>query len=133
MTESSVVSEEHSVQRYRVAPVDEIPDGGGVMLDIGEREIGVFKHSDRLYAYLNRCIHAGGPVCSGEVMGATKVTLNAAGEVVDEQLDETEMRLYCPWHGWEYDLTTGEVVHDRRLRLRSFDVTVDGGVVYVDA
>ena len=122
----------HSARRYRVCGVDEIPENGGVLADIGEREIGVFKYRDRLYAYDNRCIHQGGPVCSGEILGATKLELDEDKEVVRQILDEGEMRLVCPWHGWEYDLASGEVVHDRRRRLRRFAVTVEQGIVYVD-
>jgi nitrite reductase (NADH) small subunit len=120
-------------QRYRVGPVDEIPEQGGVLADVGDREIGVFKCAGKLYAYDNRCLHQGGPVCSGEVLGATKLILNERGEAVREILDETEMRLVCPWHGWEYDLLTGELAHDRRRRLRRFAVKVEDGIAYVEA
>jgi nitrite reductase/ring-hydroxylating ferredoxin subunit len=120
-------------QRYRVGPVDEIPEHGGVLADVGDREIGVFKSAGKLYAYDNRCLHQGGPVCSGEVLGATKLILNERGEAVREILDETEMRLVCPWHGWEYDLHTGELAHNRRLRLRRFEVKVEDGIAYVEA
>jgi len=118
---------------YRVAGVDEIPENGGVLADLGGREVGVFKAKGKLYAYDNRCIHQGGPVCSGEVLGATKLLLDERGEALREILDEDEMRLVCPWHGWEYDLVTGEAAHDRRLRLRRFEVTVADGIVYVKA
>lgn len=127
------MTESHLARRYRVCAVDEIPENGGVLADVGEREIGVFRYRDRLYAYDNRCVHQGGPVCSGEILGATKLELDDAKEVVREILDEDEMRLICPWHGWEFDLATGEAAHDRRLRLRRFAVTVERGIVYVDA
>jgi nitrite reductase (NADH) small subunit len=119
--------------RYRVCALADIADGEGVLADLGEREVGVFRRGDRLYAYLNRCIHMAGPVCSGELLGATRLELDAGGEAVRQVLDDSEPRLVCPWHGWEYDLLTGEVVHDRSLRLRSFPVTVEDGIVYVDA
>ena len=119
--------------RYRVAEVEAIPEQGGVLADVGGREIGVFKSAGRLYAYENRCCHQGGPVCSGEILGATRLVLGERGEALREILDEGEMRLVCPWHGWEYDLVTGEAAHDRRVRLRRFEVTVEHGVVYVDA
>ncbi|HWV88423.1 MAG TPA: Rieske (2Fe-2S) protein [Capillimicrobium sp.] len=122
-----------ALQRYRICPVDEVPEGGGVMVDLGGREVGVFKHQGRLHAYDNRCLHQGGPVCSGEVLGVTRLELDAGGEVVREYLDDSERRLICPWHGWEYDLTSGELAHDRRFRLRRFEVTVEDGIVYVDA
>ena len=121
------------VQRYRVCPLSEIPETGGVLADIGDREVGVFRHEDRLYAYDNRCIHQGGPVCTGELVGAMRRELGKGGEVIRDVLDEHEMRLVCPWHGWEYDLATGEAAHDRRRRLRRFPLTVEDGIVYVDA
>lgn len=122
-----------TLARYRVGAIADIPENGGVLADIGGQEIGVFKYKGKLLAYANRCIHMGGPVCSGEILGATKVKLGDCQEIVDVKLDEDEMRLVCPWHGWEYDLATGEVIHDRKLRLRSYEVIVEDGVVYVDA
>ena len=129
----SIATGARETNRYRVCALEEIADGAGVLADVGEREIGVFRHGDRLYAYDNRCIHMGGPVCSGELLGATRLELDAGGEAVRQVLDPAAPRLVCPWHGWEYDLLTGQAAHDRRLRLRSFAVTVEDGVVYVDA
>jgi nitrite reductase/ring-hydroxylating ferredoxin subunit len=45
--------------------------------------------------------------------------------------DESRPHLVCPWHGWEYDLGTGEFSGDRRLRLRGFEVQIDRDQVYV--
>ncbi len=131
--DNPAATQARDVHRYRVCPLSDIPQPGGVMVDLGDREIGVFRHEEQLYAYDNRCIHQGGPVCSGELVGATRRELGAGGEVVGEVLDAHEMRLVCPWHGWEYDLATGEAAHDRRRRLRRFPVTVEDGFVYVEA
>jgi nitrite reductase (NADH) small subunit len=120
-------------QRFRVAPLAAIPENGGVLADVGDREIGVFKYRGELHAYDNRCLHQGGPVCSGEVLGATTLVLGERGEALREILDEDRMRLVCPWHGWEYDLRTGQLAHDPRYRLRRFEVSVEDGVVYVEA
>ena len=131
--ESSSGIEDGTVQRYRVCAIDEIPDRGGVLAHVGDREIGVFKYRSELLAYDNRCIHQGGPICTGEILGATKVELDDDKRVVNVELDEDQMRIVCPWHGWEYDLASGEAAHDRRLRLRRFPITVEDGVVYLDA
>lgn len=120
-------------QRYRVCAVDQVPDHGGVLADVGGREIGIFKYKGKLVAYDNRCLHQGGPVCTGEIVGATRVKLDNGQEVVGVTLDENALRLVCPWHGWEYDLATGGLVHDRRMRLHHFEVSVEDGIVYVDA
>jgi nitrite reductase/ring-hydroxylating ferredoxin subunit len=131
--ESSIATGGRTVQRYRVCAVEEIPDNGGVLADVGDREVGVFRYKGKLLAYDNRCIHQGGPICTGELLGATKVRLSDHKEVVGVTLDEDEMRIVCPWHGWEYDLATGEAAHDRGIRLRRFEVTVEDGIVYIDA
>jgi len=119
--------------RHRVVPVDEIPEDGGVLVEIGDRDIGIFKVHGELYAYENRCLHQGGPVCTGTILGRTRLVLNDVGEVLREVDDDNEKRLICPWHGWEYELTTGELAHDRRYRLRRHEVLVEDGVVYVEA
>jgi nitrite reductase/ring-hydroxylating ferredoxin subunit len=119
--------------RHRVLPLDEIPEGGGVLVEIGERDIGIFKVDGELRAYENRCLHQGGPVCTGTILGRTRLILNDVGEVLAEVDDDGEKRLVCPWHGWEYDLATGELAHDRRYRLRRHEVLVEDGIVYVEA
>ena len=42
-----------------------------------------------------------------------------------------EMHIVCPWHGWEYDIATGEMVADRNFRLRKYEVDIRGDEVYV--
>ena len=46
---------------------------------------------------------------------------------------EDEIHFVCPWHGYEYDIRTGEFVGDRRLKLRKYDVVQKGDDVYVIA
>jgi nitrite reductase/ring-hydroxylating ferredoxin subunit len=40
--------------------------------------------------------------------------------------------LSCPWHGWEYDVTTGDCLSRRKARLVSHDVRVRDGHVVVE-
>jgi nitrite reductase (NADH) small subunit/3-phenylpropionate/trans-cinnamate dioxygenase ferredoxin subunit len=37
----------------------------------------------------------------------------------------------CPWHGWKYDLNTGECVHGAEGRLRNFAVKVEEGTIFI--
>jgi nitrite reductase (NADH) small subunit len=39
----------------------------------------------------------------------------------------------CPWHGYEFELKTGECVGDRLLRLKKFDVVRRGDDIFVVA
>ena len=44
-----------------------------------------------------------------------------------------EVHFVCPWHGYEYDLKTGECAADRKLKLKSFEVVRRGEDIYVVA
>ena len=46
---------------------------------------------------------------------------------------DTELHFVCPWHGYEYDIKTGECVSDRKLKLRKYEVIQKGDEVYVVA
>ena len=37
-----------------------------------------------------------------------------------QRFDENEAHFICPWHGYEYDIKTGECVGNRSLRLKSY-------------
>ena len=117
--------------QYRVMPLGEIPENGGVLAVAGDVEVGVFQVKGRLVAYENRCMHQGGPVCTGEIVGRYEQVLNPDGTVGGERFDETEPHLVCPWHGWEYDLASGRCTADQRHRLRRYPVSVREGYVYV--
>ncbi len=44
-----------------------------------------------------------------------------------------EVHFVCPWHGYEYELTTGQRAGDRKLKLRKFEVVRRGDDLYVVA
>jgi nitrite reductase/ring-hydroxylating ferredoxin subunit len=44
-----------------------------------------------------------------------------------------ETHFVCPWHGYEYDLKTGECIGDRKLKLRKYEVVKRGEEIYVVA
>jgi nitrite reductase/ring-hydroxylating ferredoxin subunit len=41
------------------------------------------------------------------------------------------VHIVCPWHGYEYDLDTGALPTNGKVRLRTFEVTVRDGDVAV--
>jgi nitrite reductase/ring-hydroxylating ferredoxin subunit len=48
-----------------------------------------------------------------------------------QRFSKDQIHFVCPWHGYEYDLKTGECVPDRKLRLKRFEVVEKGGEIYV--
>ena len=89
--------------RVVVAPVDEFRPGERRIVDAGRRSIGVFRVGDRFYALRNRCPHAGGPLCQGRI--APWALSSGPGDV---RMEGEPALLACPWHGWEYELATGQ-------------------------
>ena len=48
------------------------------------------------------------------------------GEFLGQKYDETDIHIVCPWHGYEYDLKTGQCIGDKRLKLRAYKVVKRG-------
>jgi nitrite reductase/ring-hydroxylating ferredoxin subunit len=110
-----------TVPAHVVATTDEIPPGQRKIVEIGGRSIGVFNVGGRYYALRNACPHAGAALCEGTLTGL--VTSTAPGEYSYERAGEI---LRCPWHGWEFDVTTGRSWFDpARTRVRAYETTVE--------
>ncbi|WP_152364221.1 Rieske (2Fe-2S) protein [Microlunatus speluncae] len=106
--------------KYVVGTVDEIPPGSRKIIEVARRSIGVFNVKGTYYAIRNHCPHAGGPLCEGVTSGL--VTSDKPGTY--EYLKQGEI-LRCPWHGWEYEIATGQSWFDpERTRVRAYTTTV---------
>jgi nitrite reductase (NADH) small subunit len=104
-------------ERVRVCRAEELPPGERRLATIGGMEVGVFNLGDRFVAYRNLCPHQGAPVCLGRVGGTTLPS--APGEYVFGRRGRI---LHCPWHGWQFDLETGEALFGHRVRLAPVEV-----------
>jgi len=69
-----------------VGRLDELVDGAGTKLDVGDERIAVFRVGDAVHAIADTCSHAEASLAEGELFG-------------------TEVE--CPRHGAEFDITTG--------------------------
>ena len=103
---------------------DEVPDEGrvaGVVVD--GRPVALTRCRGAVGALENRCPHQGGPLCQGRV--APWARSSGPG---DFQLDAEASLLACPWHGWEYDLATGQsFMGPGEPGVKSYDVDVEPG------
>jgi len=109
--------------KHVVARVDEIPVGERKVVELEGRSIGVFHVQDSFYALRNRCPHQGGPLCEGQLSGF--VAAEVPGKYEYTRKGEI---LRCPWHGWEFDVKTGQSWFDpEKMRVRSYEVRVEKG------
>jgi nitrite reductase/ring-hydroxylating ferredoxin subunit len=115
-----------SRQTFRVCRADELGPGERRVVELGGRSVGIFNVGGSFYALHNRCPHRGGALCLGPVTG----TVRASEDF--EYVYEREGRiLRCAWHGWEFEIETGQSLADPRMRAKTFPVTVEDGEVIV--
>ena len=115
----------------RVGRTEDFVDGRRVMVQIGGREVFVFERDGRFHAFENVCRHMGGPVGEGVLIGKVEAVLGPNQELIRERFSTDEIHIVCPWHGWEYDIATGECAANRRIKLRRYEAVQRGEDVYV--
>lgn len=91
--------------------LNEIPPGGGKMVSLDGQDIAFFKVNETVYAIENTCVHRGGPLAEG---------------FLDDKV------VTCPWHGWQYDVTTGISPANPDTRVKSFPVKIEGSDVWIE-
>jgi 3-phenylpropionate/trans-cinnamate dioxygenase ferredoxin subunit len=96
----------------RIAGLDDLPEGRGMLVEIGPHRIAVFRSGDDVFAIGDRCSHAEASLAEGDVFGR-----------------EVE----CPRHGSEFNLETGEPASLPATRpVPVFATSVVDGEVFID-
>ena len=107
--------------------MDELPPGTRKFLTIDERPIAIFNIKGEFFGLLNRCPHQGAALCEGPLIGLAQSS--DPGEIEYTRLGEI---IRCPWHGWEFDIRTGQSYCDpKRFRARAYPVNVEPGASVV--
>jgi nitrite reductase/ring-hydroxylating ferredoxin subunit len=113
--------------RHVVAAVGEIAEGERKLVTLEGREIGVFNVKGDFYALLNKCPHSGAELCRGMVIG-----LAQSDEPGEYKITRPGEFLRCPWHGWEFDIRTGQSWFDpKKVRTRAYKATIEPGAELV--
>ncbi|HYB83800.1 MAG TPA: Rieske 2Fe-2S domain-containing protein [archaeon] len=98
-----------SVGYVKVGQVGEFPPGSLKKVIVGGEDVVVGNVDGKLYAITNKCTHRGGPLDEGDLEG------NA---------------VTCPWHGGQFDLTTGKVLGPPPLKDEvCFEVMIEASNV----
>lgn len=106
--------------------VEELRRQGRKIVEANGMEIGLFLVDGAVYAWRNVCPHAAAPVCEGVVCGTRLPSM-----VYEYRYGMDQEVLRCPWHGWEFDLKTGEHLAGERAKLRGYPVACEEGRIYV--
>ena len=108
---SSRVFEYRMPDWIRVAHESECPPGSALERVAGERIVALFNVAGQFYALDGVCPHQGGPLGKGELVGCI---------------------LTCPWHGWQFDVRSGQHQLSRSVVQPRFEVRVENGEVLVN-
>jgi nitrite reductase (NADH) small subunit len=113
--------------RQHLGAVDDFEPGRFRVFELQGRPVGVVRTGQGFFAVRNRCPHQGADICAGLVTGTMEPS--APGEF---SYSEEKLVVVCPWHRWEFELTTGESYGQvTRKRLVTYEVEVEDGEVYV--
>jgi nitrite reductase (NADH) small subunit len=96
---------------HKVASLADISPGTAHELTAGGRVIALFNVDGTLFAVDGICPHAGGPLGEGDLSGPV---------------------VTCPWHGWQFDVTTGCNALNPRIEQARFPVKIEGNDVWVE-
>lgn len=98
-------------QWMRVAKVNDVAAGSAKEVMAGERVVALFNVGGQFHAMDGVCPHAGGPLGDGVLTGST---------------------ITCPWHGWQFDVTTGKHCLNQRIEHTRYPVKVEQDEVFVE-
>jgi NAD(P)H-dependent nitrite reductase small subunit len=93
-----------------VVEANQVPSDRGLSVNAGGRELALFNIDGQFYALDGTCPHRGGPL----------------GEGITE-----DGRVYCPLHGWEFDVKTGACINNPEKPVACFPARVLDGKVEI--
>ena len=100
------------MSQHRAGHLDDLEPGQVRLVEIDGARVVLARVGDNIYACGDTCAHRGGPLSEGRLSGT---------------------RLACPWHGWMYDVKTGQcVIPGRGGRVPSYQVRLEAGEIWLD-
>jgi len=97
-------------QFHSVCRADEVKDGEGKTVVVGNKLIAVFRSGDLLQAIDDACPHMGASLSGGHLEDGI---------------------VTCPWHAWRFRLADGAWADNPRIKIGCYPVKVEAGIVQV--
>ncbi len=114
--------------KYAVCALDQLQSGKPLITIVNGIEIGVYFSNDQVYAVRNVCPHKLAPVCKG-TLGGTMLP----GEPCEYRYGLEGQVLKCPWHGWEFSVSSGEALFGiSNRKVKTYPASVEDNQVYVE-
>ncbi|GIW78316.1 MAG: nitrite reductase [Gemmatales bacterium] len=95
---------------HRVCKVDDLNEGEGRPVQIGNKTIAVFRHQGQFFAIDDTCPHMGASLSGGHVEDGS---------------------VTCPWHAWRFRLADGAWADNPKIQIACYPVRIEQGEVQV--
>ena len=96
----------------RAASLEEVPVGTCRLAEVNGTRVVLTRVGAEVFACADTCSHQGGPLSEGKLKGT---------------------RLTCPWHGWMYDIRSGQcLLPARGAAVATFPVRVEDGAIWIE-
>lgn len=96
---------------YSVADVSSLSPGHGRSIHVKGRQFALYNVDGQFYAIDDTCPHRGAPLGAGTCEGNL---------------------VYCPLHGWAFDLRTGASLNNADKPVKSYRTRVQDGQVQIE-
>jgi len=94
-----------------IAKLNELSEGKITPVHLEKGDIIILiKRGQEVYALDALCPHMGGPLDEGTLEGAC---------------------LTCPWHGWQFDVKTGQSITSPGDDLKKYPLKIEGNNIYL--
>jgi nitrite reductase (NADH) small subunit/3-phenylpropionate/trans-cinnamate dioxygenase ferredoxin subunit len=93
-----------------VCPIDAVPEGEGLTVELNDKFIAVFRQNGAFFAIDDTCPHMGASLSGGYVENGI---------------------VTCPWHAWRFRLTDGAWADNPRIKIGCHAVRLEGDQLQV--
>ena len=112
------------MREIAIGKVAAFPNPGRRVIEVDGVAVGVFCRNGTFTAFENVCPHMGGPVCQGKLIARVQELVADDKTSLGLSFSPEQTNVVCPWHGYEFDISSGRHQGNPRLRLRPVKITV---------
>jgi len=98
--------------KIEIGKKEDFQEDSGTLVEKEGKQIAVFNENGKLFAIDHVCLHRQGPLAEGYV-------------------DDNNI-LTCPWHGWQYNIETGECLTSQGMKLNTYKVIEENEKVFLE-
>lgn len=95
----------------KIAQLADIPEGGSKLVMVDDTPIALFNIKGEIHAWDNRCPHRGASLADGNISDSV---------------------IQCKFHLWEFDIKSACAVANSDLKVKTFEVVIEDGDVFID-